>query len=53
MTQHNITGSERSGAHVVIRHAAPRRRSAHWWFRTVIEAVVCIAFVGMVVAVLG
>lgn len=26
MTQHNIIGSERSGAHVVIRRFAPARR---------------------------
>ena len=48
MTQHNIIGSERSGAHVVIRQAAPRRRSAFWWARTIIELVLCLAFVGMV-----
>ena len=48
MTQHNIIGSERSGAHVVIRHAAPRRRSAFWWARTIIELVVCLAFVAMI-----
>lgn len=27
MTQHNIIGSERCGAHVVIRRFAPARRS--------------------------
>lgn len=26
MTQHNIIGSERSGAHVVVRRFAPSRR---------------------------
>jgi hypothetical protein len=48
MTQHNIIGSERSGAHVVIRRAAPRRRSAFWWARTILEAVVCLAFLAMI-----
>lgn len=52
MSLHNIIGSERSGEHVVIRFAAPRRRSAFWWARTVIELVVCIAIVGMVVGAL-
>lgn len=52
MSLHNIIGSEQSGAHVVIRQAAPRRRSAFWWARTVIQAVACIAFVGMVVGAL-
>ncbi len=48
MTQHNIIGHERSGAHVVIRQYAQPRRSAHWWLRTVIEAAVCIGFVLMI-----
>ena len=51
MSLHNIIGSEAlngSRAHVVIRQAAPRRRSAFWWARTVIEMVVCIAFIGMI-----